>query len=654
MSLADEMLNNISDSDMQSRTAEPESEGHIVVDNNRNVMVPNELKEIAVQFDHNIETVTFDCPRYWDGNDMSVMRIYINYKRPDNILGCYLVDNVTVDETDHTIMHFNWKIEKHVTMVSGNLTFLVCIKKADNEGNEVQHWNSKLNTEIFILEGLECDEEIFEAYPSVFDKLVLDAVNQSHADAEQMVTNHTHNYAGSQEVGGAANSALKLENPININGIPFDGSTDIEIPTGNDGPVHSIRYGNEAYYCYVKIGQINFIKYQSVYTITIVFKKSDNLDYGVYKLVFKKSSEDAELKVYRFDYYGKFSQVYIKKISDSTWDLYIRSTNKETIVDIMLCDFPNDTVSITWGNEIIGRTLQLDSTSYPQLMATNINITGSSNSSSISERSKNLIHTGNLNVSSITAFYIRLCEFTLQAGQIMCKYMLLDQACPKNNAEIYVYAFKQTPTAEYTVPPTLIVNPIGPYKPNYFIIHDESASAFSVWLYTEDATIASLKWYKVAANYEMSGTHSDDQPIHTNLISTGTRIDAEYSYDYYLHLSDSAGHYQATSTTNSIDVDMEGLDKYASVLVNMNIHSNDNDSLAYHQVTLPVQYLISSINSYEHDEKVNLVFANGAIVPTRISYAIKKADESTNVYTLTITITSGTGVISYVRVLATM
>lgn len=47
-------------------TASGVDEAHIVINSDRSVSVPDELKNIAVQYDHNIETVTFDCPRYWD------------------------------------------------------------------------------------------------------------------------------------------------------------------------------------------------------------------------------------------------------------------------------------------------------------------------------------------------------------------------------------------------------------------------------------------------------------------------------------------------------------------------------------------------------------------------------------------------------------
>ena len=169
MSRAEELLNTLAgdDSSPVLRLANPETEPHIVVSDDRFISVPKELQRIAVQFDHDVETVTFDCPRYWDGLDMSQLFVYINYMRKDRITGCYKATNVTVDETDSNIMHFDWTISKNVSQVKGELRFLVCIKKADEEGNEVNHWNSELNTQMYVSEGLETGEAIAARYPDI-------------------------------------------------------------------------------------------------------------------------------------------------------------------------------------------------------------------------------------------------------------------------------------------------------------------------------------------------------------------------------------------------------------------------------------------------------------------------------------------------------
>lgn len=161
MSQAEELLNSLDVSNASE-------ESHIVIGKDRFITVPEALKRLAVQYDHDIETVIFDCPRYWDDHDMSTMAIYVNYICADNEPGCYQVKNVTVDSTDSTIMHFDWTISKNVTMAAGQIAFLVCIKKTDAEGVEKNHWNSEICKDCYISPGIEYgDIDINEIYPDI-------------------------------------------------------------------------------------------------------------------------------------------------------------------------------------------------------------------------------------------------------------------------------------------------------------------------------------------------------------------------------------------------------------------------------------------------------------------------------------------------------
>lgn len=169
MSQADELL----DSLVEDYTSVANSdEPHIIVRADRTIAVPEELKHIAVQYDHNVETVTFDCPRYWDEHDFSKMHVYINYMRPDGHKDQYLTKNLTVDSTDDSIIHFEWVISKNVTQTKGNLSFLVCIKMVNDEGEEEPHWNSRLNQELIVDEGLECHSEVVESNPDIIEELL--------------------------------------------------------------------------------------------------------------------------------------------------------------------------------------------------------------------------------------------------------------------------------------------------------------------------------------------------------------------------------------------------------------------------------------------------------------------------------------------------
>ena len=185
MSKADELLNSLSEDDISLQLANPETEPHIIIGEDRVISVPKELQRIAVQYDHDVETVTFDCPRYWDDLDMSKLNIYINYMRKDRYVGCYKATDIAVDGANSNIMHFNWKISRNVSEVVGELKFLVCIKKSDAEGYEVNHWNSELNTEMHISQGLEAEESIFDAYPDIISQWEdeVNAVKQILLDA---------------------------------------------------------------------------------------------------------------------------------------------------------------------------------------------------------------------------------------------------------------------------------------------------------------------------------------------------------------------------------------------------------------------------------------------------------------------------------------
>lgn len=181
MSKAEELLNSISSANNVVLLANVSDEPHIVIDNDRHITVPDELKRLAVQYDHNIETVTFDCPRYWDDHDMSKMSIYINYLRVDEETGVFQAENVTVDTGDSSIMHFDWTISRNATEATGKLVFLVCVKCADEEGNEKNHWNSELCKDCYVSEGLEPDSDSFkELYADVIEQwrqMILTTVN---------------------------------------------------------------------------------------------------------------------------------------------------------------------------------------------------------------------------------------------------------------------------------------------------------------------------------------------------------------------------------------------------------------------------------------------------------------------------------------------
>lgn len=234
MSKATDLLNSLTDEQISMYSANSVYEGNIIINPDRSINVPHSLRRIAVQFDHNIETVTFECPRYWDGHDMSRMAIYINYKRPDNHMASYPAYDIIVDETNPDIMHFKWTIELDVTQVKGKIAFLVCVKQIDDNGVLSNHWSSELCTDMSVSEGMECDlPDVTDTNPD-FVSLVLQRLSVT----EQLVSGFDARLTGIEDAAGDLGNKADKYNTLHGG---FEGGMDAKAE-GAGGAV-----GKEAY-----------------------------------------------------------------------------------------------------------------------------------------------------------------------------------------------------------------------------------------------------------------------------------------------------------------------------------------------------------------------------------------------------------------------
>ena len=149
MSLAENLLNSLDGTSYQN-AALSDQEEHIKVGQDRVITVPNALKNIAVKGDKDIETVTFDCVRYWDGHDLSTFAIYINYILPNGDEGTYIPESITRYED---VFSFDWEIGSEITYVPGKLTFWIVTKLTDDSGVLIKQWSSFQNSDCTIAQG---------------------------------------------------------------------------------------------------------------------------------------------------------------------------------------------------------------------------------------------------------------------------------------------------------------------------------------------------------------------------------------------------------------------------------------------------------------------------------------------------------------------
>ena len=174
--LVNQMAEELNSPNEYSLSTSPESNpSYILINSDRTLTVPDNLKKIGIQYDHKVESVVFKCPRYHDGVDLSTMStIYINWMKSNNKGGKSICTLDTVNPDD-TYLTFTWEITQDVTSERGLLSIMVCMSKTNEFGTEtLLHWNSEINKELYVGDGLHVsDEEILNSYePGLVEQIM--------------------------------------------------------------------------------------------------------------------------------------------------------------------------------------------------------------------------------------------------------------------------------------------------------------------------------------------------------------------------------------------------------------------------------------------------------------------------------------------------
>lgn len=193
MSEIDEMLNAVAEESTSAGPGMGDSERYIVIGRDRYITVPDELKKIAVQYDDGVETVTVECPKTWDGWDLSSEgnTISVIYKRSDNVVGKDECKISTVHPATESVFYFEWNIKQHATYAAGNLTVLFCISGKIDGSEQPKEWRTELNDEDFyISEGLHGNDNIVNSHPDIISSLLtrMETI-ENHQPFIQMVKN---------------------------------------------------------------------------------------------------------------------------------------------------------------------------------------------------------------------------------------------------------------------------------------------------------------------------------------------------------------------------------------------------------------------------------------------------------------------------------
>lgn len=189
----------------------------VINDDLRTMQIPSSITILGVESDDDVNKIPFQMPKEYCGFDLSQFEARINYMNANGVGDLYIVDDLTVDGDDPSLMTFTWLVGRNACAYKGNTKFIVCLKKFDDNDNVVQEFNTTVYS-LPVLQGLETTDAVVQENADVIEQLLTMIQDMGGVDL--------NNYYTKAQV-----NALKLANPypLTINGTSYDGSQAVEL-----------------------------------------------------------------------------------------------------------------------------------------------------------------------------------------------------------------------------------------------------------------------------------------------------------------------------------------------------------------------------------------------------------------------------------------
>lgn len=180
---------------MAVRHGVEDTDKHFIIDPvTRNIR--NESgKLILIQYDHNSERFTFECPRNVDEHDMSLCnRVEIHYINTGTgnarSTGVYEVRDLQVAQDTNNVVTCSWLISQNSTQHVGKLNFVIRFACIAEDGTIEYAWNTNIYSDIVIAKGIYNGDQFVEDYVDLLEawKQDLYSVGLKIASVEQTVT----------------------------------------------------------------------------------------------------------------------------------------------------------------------------------------------------------------------------------------------------------------------------------------------------------------------------------------------------------------------------------------------------------------------------------------------------------------------------------
>ena len=249
---------------MAVRHGVTDTDKHFLIDPVTRTIINESGKLVLIQYDHNSERFTFECPRHVDDHDMSLCnRIEIHYINTgtgnSRTTGVYEVRDLQVSPDDNNVVTCSWLISQNATQHVGKLNFVIRFACIAEDGTVEYAWNTGIYSDITISKSIYNGEEFIQDYVDVLEtwKQDLYTLGLRISSVEQTVTSTEDNglnvvtmtmVDGSTETFQIRNGSTgtSVESIEKISGDGSAGSTDIYSINMSNGTKHTFPVYNGA------------------------------------------------------------------------------------------------------------------------------------------------------------------------------------------------------------------------------------------------------------------------------------------------------------------------------------------------------------------------------------------------------------------------
>lgn len=267
---------------MEHNHAVIDSDVRFVIDSSTKAIKNDSGRKIVlVQNDHNSERLTFECPRYIEGHDMSVCnRVEVHYLNVDantrkENTGLYIVDDLALD-AGKKLVTCSWLVSHNATEYGGKLSFLLRFCCVENE-TITYSWNTLPFKDMSVSDGIDAASEFETEYADVIERWK-NNVMQYFTDELTVWKDETKTELSDYIAMRHTNFVVNYQTRLNTTNARIDEFVALKDgSTTGDAELQDARVGADGY-TYSTLGNASRMQMEEVSEkVNLLFEQGNNL-----------------------------------------------------------------------------------------------------------------------------------------------------------------------------------------------------------------------------------------------------------------------------------------------------------------------------------------------------------------------------------------